>query len=174
MELTGTPALVLGATGPVGQRVTRLLARAGAQVRVASRQAERAAGVCREIMGKVPDAKLTPASTTTPEELAAALGGQTLVIAAGAAGVVLLPRAQRLACQALKLAIDLNAVPPLGIEGVEATDKAVPRDGAICYGALGIGGAKMKAHKAALGRLFESNDQLLDAEEIYQIALALE
>src|SRR5438128_3107144 len=38
LNLAQAPALVLGGTGPVGQRVARLLARQGADVRVASRQ----------------------------------------------------------------------------------------------------------------------------------------
>jgi hypothetical protein len=71
------------------------------------------------------------------------------------------------------VAIDLNAVPPLGIEGVEVTDRAQPRDGVVCYGAIGVGGTKMKIHKAALARLFESNEQVLDAEEVYDLALTL-
>jgi hypothetical protein len=66
--------------------------------------------------------------------------------------------------------VDLNAVPPLGIEGVEATDKGAERDGVVGYGALGVGGTKMKVHKAAVARLFERNDQVLDAEEVYAIA----
>jgi hypothetical protein len=73
----------------------------------------------------------------------------------------------------LRVAIDLNAVPPLGIEGVEATDKGQERDGVVCYGALGVGATKMKVHKAALARLFDSNDQVLDAEEVYALAEAL-
>jgi methylenetetrahydrofolate/methylenetetrahydromethanopterin dehydrogenase (NADP+) len=36
-----------------------------------------------------------------------------------------------------------------------------------CFGAVGVGGTKMKIHKAAVARLFERNDQVLDAEEIY-------
>jgi hypothetical protein len=93
------------------------------------------------------------------------LVGETLVVAAGAEGVQLLPRALRLACPTLKVAIDLNAVPPLGIEGLEVSDKAKERDGILCYGAIGVGETKMKIHKAALVRLFERNDQVLDAEE---------
>jgi hypothetical protein len=73
----------------------------------------------------------------------------------------------------LRVAIDLNAVPPLGIEGVEATDKGQERDGLLGYGALGVGATKMKIHKAAIARLFESNDQVLDAEEVYALALTL-
>ena len=58
--------------------------------------------------------------------------------------------------RSLKLAIDLNAVPPTGIAGIQPQDKAVERDGQICYGAIGVGGTKMKLHKAAIRRLFES------------------
>jgi hypothetical protein len=71
------------------------------------------------------------------------------------------------------VAIDLNAVPPLGIEGVEIMDKAIDRDGVTCYGALGVGGTKMKIHKAALARLFETNDAVLDAEEIFALGQKL-
>jgi hypothetical protein len=67
------------------------------------------------------------------------------------------------------VAIDLNAVPPAGIAGVEAIDKAKERDGVICYGAIGVGGTKMKIHRAALQRLFTANNLLLDAEEVFQI-----
>ena len=68
------------------------------------------------------------------------------------------------------MAIDLNAVPPLGIDGVEVMDKGVERDGVMGYGAIGVGDTKMKVHKAAIARLFESNDQVLDAEEVYELA----
>jgi hypothetical protein len=173
LDLNGAAALVLGATGPVGQRVVRLLARQGAEVRVGSRQKARSAAVCEAIRARVPSARLEPVATATPQELADALAGRTLVIAAGAAGAVLLPRSARAACPTLRVAIDLNAVPPLGIEGVEVTDRAQPRDGVVCYGAIGVGGTKMKIHKAALARLFESNEQVLDAEEVYDLALTL-
>jgi hypothetical protein len=73
----------------------------------------------------------------------------------------------------LRVVIDLNAVPPLGVEGVELADKATERDGVICYGAIGVGGTKMKVHKAAIARLFESNDHVMDAEEVYSLAAAL-
>src|SRR5207249_7092268 len=98
-----------------------------------------------------------------------ALSGQTLVIAAGAAGIVLLPRTARSSCPGLKVAIDLNAVPPLGIEGIEVMDKGAERDGAVSYGAVGVGDTKMKVHKMAIAKLFESNDQVMDAEEVYAL-----
>ena len=60
-------------------------------------------------------------------------------------------------------------MPPAGIGGIGPQDKAVEKDGQICYGAIGVGGTKMKLHKAAMRRLFESNDGVLDAEEIYAL-----
>jgi hypothetical protein len=174
LDLKDSPALVLGGTGPVGQRVARLLARQGAEVRVGSRQRARAEAVCTAIQTKVPEAHLEPAATGTADELRAALAGRVLVIAAGAAGAVLFPRAAQAACPGLKVAIDLNAVPPLGIEGVEVSDKGVERDGVVCYGAVGVGATKMKIHKAALARLFERSDLVLDAEEVYELGKVLD
>jgi hypothetical protein len=172
-DLKNAKALVLGGTGPVGQRVALLLARQGASVRVSSRQLARSATVCEALCGRIPEAQLEPVATASPPDLEKALAGRSLVIAAGAASVVLLPRSVRVAHKELRIAIDLNAVPPLGIEGVEATDKAAERDGMIAYGALGVGATKMKIHKAAVARLFESNDQILDAEEVYALAQSI-
>jgi methylenetetrahydrofolate/methylenetetrahydromethanopterin dehydrogenase (NADP+) len=170
LELKGAQALVLGGTGPVGQRVARLLAREGAQVCVGSRQQAKAASVCNDIAARVPSALLQPTQIASDADLHAALPGRSLVIAAGAAGVVLLPRSARDAAKALKVAIDLNAVPPLGIEGVGVTDKGIDQNGVIVYGAIGVGDTKMKVHKASVASLFESNDKVLDAEEIYALA----
>jgi hypothetical protein len=173
LHLAEARALVLGGTGPVGQRVARLLAREGAEVRVGSRQLARAAKVANAIRARQPQARLEAVAISGLDELQSALSGRTLVVAAGAAGVVLLPKAARSACPGLKVAIDLNAVPPLGIEGVSPGDKGVERDGAVCYGAIGVGGTKMKIHRAAVARLFESNDVVLDAEEVYALAEGL-
>jgi hypothetical protein len=169
LGLPQTRALVLGGTGPVGQRVALLLAREGAEVRVGSRQQAKAAAVVEALRARVPGARLEPATAGTAADLPEALADRTLVIAAGAAGVVLLPRAAWSACPGLKVAIDLNAVPPPGIEGVAGGDKGAERDGVIRYGAIGVGATKMKIHKAAIARLFESNDQVLDAEQVYAL-----
>jgi hypothetical protein len=169
LPLQGARALVLAGTGPVGQRVALLLARQGAEVRLASRQQARAASVVEAIRARVPEARLEAVGTGSPAELQAALAGCSVVIAAGAAGVQLLPHDVRQSCSTLRVAIDLNAVPPLGLEGVNATDKAVEQDGVFYYGAIGVGGTKMKIHKAAIARLFESNDQILDAEQVYAL-----
>jgi hypothetical protein len=174
VELKGSTCLVLAATGPVGQRVARLLAHAGAVVRVGSRSIQRAEAVCAAVSAKVVGAKLSPVAAGGGAETAAALEGAQMVVAAGAAGVELLPENLRRECGSLKAAIDLNAVPPVGIAGIEITDKAKERDGVICYGAIGVGGLKMKIHKAAIRRLFKASDLVLDAEQIFEIGRELE
>ena len=178
-ELRG---VVLGGTGPVGQRVARLLARKGLSVAVASRSLTRAEDVCGRIASAVPGSRLEPlhadgaaATATVPpgSPLAAALATADVIVAAGAAGVTLLSAAARGLAVRAKVLIDLNAVPPVGIEGISATDKARQDDGVVVYGALGVGGTKMKIHRAAIRRLFESNDAVLDAEELLAIGESL-
>jgi hypothetical protein len=173
IQLAACTALVLGGTGPVGQRVARLLAKEGANVRVASRSAERAQAVCDTIRSSTQNGSLVACSTKTAQDVAAALEGAQLVIAAGAAGVELLSAEDRPNSPTLKVAIDLNAVPPVGLAGIEPTDRGMTRDGAVCYGALGVGGLKMKIHRRSLEKLFEKNDLILDAEEIFEIGREL-
>jgi hypothetical protein len=168
----GTKVAVLGGTGPVGQRVARLLARLGGVVSVGSRQLERAretAGHLAAITGR----PIQPFATARPEELRAGLEGMAVVVAAGAAGVMLLPSDLRRALPDLEVAVDLNAVPPPGIEGVAPTDKGTERDGVRCWGALGIGGTKMKIHKKAIQELFTAGDKVLDAEEVLELGRRL-
>ncbi|MCL6504365.1 MAG: bifunctional NADP-dependent methylenetetrahydromethanopterin dehydrogenase/methylenetetrahydrofolate dehydrogenase, partial [Pirellulales bacterium] len=91
VELFQATAAVLAATGPVGQRVVRLLARQGAQVRVCSRNLARAEEICRRVAAQAAPARLEPWQTATAGETLAAMQGCQLVVAAGAAGVQLLP-----------------------------------------------------------------------------------
>jgi hypothetical protein len=168
--LAGKSAVVLGATGPVGRRVVRLLASAGASVVVGSRSQDRADEVAGEISAAVEGAQsITGAATGEASQLAAAMEGAELVFATGGPGVCLLSEEARKACGNLEVAIDLNAVPPAGIEGVGPTVAGEEIDGVICYGAIGVGGIKMKIHRSCVASLFESNDRVLDADEMLAV-----
>ncbi len=116
---------------------------------------------------------VTPFATANPDDLAQALGGKSVIISAGAAGVTILPAAVWTRMPDLKVLIDLNAVPPLGIEGVEANDKGAVRGPARAWGALGVGGTKMKIHKKAIQELFTSSDKIFDAEEVLELGRTL-
>lgn len=171
-------AVVLGGTGPVGQRVARLLARRGAAVSVASRNLGRAEEVVGRIAAVVPGATVSPVEWTglvrAETALAKLVEQVDLIVAAGAAGVKLLDAPGRALARVAKVIIDLNAVPPAGVEGIVANDKARADGAAVVYGPLGVGGTKMKIHKAAIGRIFSQPDAFLDAEELLALGEQLE
>ena len=165
-------ALVTAATGPVGMRAAGLLAQAGAHVTVTSRRAEGGAKLAGDIRQRF-GTTVTPVAMADASQAAAVMEGCELLLSAGGFGVKLVPHDAWAKRPGLRAAADVNAVPPLGIEGIDAIDNGVDRDGIKTYGALGIGGLKMKLHKACIAKLFERNDLVLDAESILEVAQAL-
>ena len=166
--LTGQRAVVTAGTGPVGVRAAGLLSRAGADVTVTSRRTvdpglvrglvERFGGGVRAVT--MPDG--SQAHTV--------LEGAGLLLNAGPAGVQLVPRSAWAGRQGLRAAADVNAVPPAGVEGIDVRDDGVQREGVTVFGALGVGGLKMKIHRACIERLFARNDAVFDAEAISDVA----
>lgn len=177
VDLSQSTALVLGGTGPVGRRVAQLLAADGASVRLSSRSLARAQTACDDIQKLVSAGTLQAVAIDDDSSTTEALAGCDLVVACGAAGIELATAKQLAAADSLRVAIDLNAVPPSGLGGVSVMDKAKPIAGSACgavgYGAIGVGGLKMKTHRAAIQALLESNDRVLDADEIYAIAKSI-
>jgi hypothetical protein len=170
-SLNNATVLVLGGTGPVGQRVAYLAAQLGAaEVRIASRQLARAQETVERLRARLPSALIVAGETASEDGLRQAVQGCQVIIGSGAAGVRILPQTVWLGQPQLRILVDLNAVPPSGIEGVEPTDNGVERHGVLCFGALAVGNLKMKIHKAAIARLFERNDLLLDIEELFALS----
>jgi hypothetical protein len=170
--LSGKKAVVLAGTGPVGMRAAAFLAGEGAQVTITSRTKERADAAAKAIETRF-GAKVRGVAAFDDASRAAAIEGTNIIFAAGAIGVQLLPASAWQNNAKIEMLADVNAQPPLGIEGIEATDKGKERDGKLCFGALGIGGLKLKLHRGCIGKLFESSDAVLDAEEIYALAKAM-
>ncbi len=174
LPLEGATATILGGTGPVGVRAARLLLQQGAAVHLVSRNLERAEQTCHQIASELPEAVTSGLQPTAADQVDAVLTDTSLLLACGAAGVRLLSATQLALASQLQVAIDLNAVPPAGLEGIDVMDKAMQRGNRIDYGAIGVGGLKMKLHRAAIQRLFSANDLFLDTSEIFQIGLDLE
>jgi hypothetical protein len=170
-DVTGKRAIVTAGTGPVGIRAAGLLATAGADVVITSRKPMDPGaldGVRKRFGGSIRN--IVMADSTYAAQV---LDGAQLLLNCGPAGVTLVPRDAWTGRKGLIAAADLNAVPPPGIEGIEVMDNGVDRDGVIVFGALGVGGLKMKIHKACIAKLFERNDQVLDAETIADVAKEL-
>jgi len=171
-SLAGKKAIVLAGTGPVGMRAAAMLHIEGAEVAITARSKQRAEAASKAINERFGFAP-TPIEAPDNEARAAAVKGAQVVFAAGAIGITLLDEKDWKDDPTIELIADCNAQPPLGVAGVEATDKAKERHGKIVIGALGLGGLKLKLHRACVGQLFESADQVLDAENIYAQAKAL-
>ena len=171
-DLKGKKVVVLAGTGPVGQRAAGLLARDGARVMITSRKPEQGEKARQFISARF-NVQVEATTMTDPSHVADVLDGVEVLLNSGPAGVQMVPKAAWMAQKTLKVAVDLNAVPPLGIEGVEVEDTGARRDGVTVFGAFGVGNFKTKLHKACVTKLFTRNDLVLDAEAIADVGREL-
>jgi ribulose 1,5-bisphosphate synthetase/thiazole synthase len=168
-DLTGKKVLILAGTGPVGQRAAGLLAKDGAHVTITSRKPEQGEKA-RQFIGARFNVEVDAVAMSDPAKLPELLEGAEILLNSGPAGVQMVPRSAWTAAKSLRIAVDLNAVPPLGIEGVDVNDAGEKREGVVVYGAFGVGNFKTKLHKACVTKLFTRNDLVLDAEAIADVA----
>jgi methylenetetrahydrofolate/methylenetetrahydromethanopterin dehydrogenase (NADP+) len=168
-DLRGKRVVILAGTGPVGQRAAGLLAKDGAHVTITSRKPEQG-DKARQFISARFDVEVQAVALSEPSKLPELLEGTEILLNSGPAGVQMVPRSAWTAAKSLKVAVDLNAVPPLGIEGVDVKDEGEKREGVVVYGAFGVGNFKTKLHKACITKLFTRNDLVLDAEAIADVA----
>ncbi len=164
--------VVLAGTGPVGQRAALYFAREGAQVVLTSRKLARATQAC-ELLDTRFGVAVTAAEVSDEPSTNAALDGAEIVFAAGAAGIQLLQEAQWREHPTIEMLADVNATPPLGIEGIDMNDKGKQRHGKVAFGAIGMGALKLRVHRTCISRLFDDTKQVFDAESVYAVAKSL-
>ncbi|CAO4169986.1 Bifunctional protein MdtA [Methylorubrum aminovorans] len=168
-SVKGKKAVVLAGTGPVGMRSAALLAGEGAEVVLCGRKLDKAQAAADSVNKRF-KVNVTAAETPDDASRSEVIKGAHLVFTAGAIGLELLPQAAWQNEASIEIVADYNAQPPLGIGGIEATDKGKEYGGKCAFGALGIGGLKLKLHRACIAKLFESSEGVFDAEEIYKLA----
>ncbi|GAB6067407.1 methylenetetrahydromethanopterin dehydrogenase [Methylothermus subterraneus] len=176
-ELAGKKVLILAGTGPVGQIAAVLCAKAGCQVALFGRQqekSERVAKVCNAFFGAGTTAIRGLANDRLPELLPTA----EVILATGAAGIQLLNAEQIKSASALKVAADVNAVPPPGIAGIEPLADGSPLPGApggaVGIGALAIGNIKYRTHQRLLRQMREAERPLyLHFDQAFAVAREL-
>jgi len=175
LDLKGRKTVVVGA-GAVGLRAAALLEQEGCDVTVSGIPADRFGGKEYRRARGLSVAEERGLRIVEPQddgELAKALEGASLVLAAGPAGIELLPESMWKQIDSVEVLADFNAAEPLGVEGTEATDDFKDYDGKRVLGALAIGGPKMKVHKTCIRRMFESNDKVFDTDTVYEVAKEL-
>jgi hypothetical protein len=175
IDLHGRRAVIVGA-GAVGLRAAKLLIDEGCDVTVSGIPAARFGDKAYHRARGLTVAEERGMAIVEPaddEDLEQLLDGVSLVLAAGPAGLQVLPEAVWRKMDSIEVMADFNAAEPLGIEGTSAQDDLAEYDGKRVLGALAIGGPKMKVHRACVRRLFASNDVILDVDGVYEIAKEL-
>jgi hypothetical protein len=167
--LAGKKAVVLAGTGPVGQRAAAMLAKEGAEVTLTARKMERAVQACANMKARF-GVDMTPVEAFDNAARAKAIEQANIVLATGAAGVELLSIDQWQHNPHIEMIADANATPPLGIGGTDVMDKGNLRNGKIIWGAIGFGSLKLALQRACIAKLFEDNNQVFDAENIFALA----
>jgi methylene-tetrahydromethanopterin dehydrogenase len=172
--LAGKNILALGGTGPVGQAAAVIAAQAGANVRIIGRQLDKAqhiADLCRNEFG---NGKITIAAGADADK-ANYIKTADIVFATGAAGIELLSAELIASATQLKVAADVNAVPPGGIAGVDAFHNGTAIEGsasgAVGIGALAIGNIKYQAQNRLLKKMIDSDKPVyLHFEHAFEVA----
>ncbi|KNZ33055.1 MAG: methylenetetrahydromethanopterin dehydrogenase [Methylibium sp. NZG] len=178
--LAGQRVLVLGGTGPVGRIAGVIAAQAGADVHLSSRQGADVAQSAATATGQRFGVTLHGASAGDPAALRASLADADVVLACAAAGVQVLSAADLAFATRLKVAADVNAVPPEGIAGVGVTDDAKPIAGSAAartvlgIGALAIGNVKYQTQHRLLVQMRQAERaQVLSFAEAVAVARAV-
>lgn len=159
--LKGARVVVLGGLGPVGRIAGAMAAQAGAQVRLSSRAgAEHAETGARETSQRF-GIELHGISGADREAVRHSIADCDVILACAAAGVQVVSAEDLAFAKDLKVAADVNAVPPEGVAGVGVFDNARPLAGtqALGIGALAIGNVKYQTHHRLLVKLRERDEQ---------------
>jgi len=168
-DVTGKKVVIIG-SGPVGQRAALFLVKEGAgEVIITSRDITRSKAIVRQ-MKQAYEVDITAAETRSDEAVESLLKSAHVAIACGPAGVCVMPKQAWSNSDNLEVIADVNALPPLGVAGLEVMDDGTEKEGIRFYGAIAIGNFKMKVHKKAIQSLYDSHDQFLDETTIYAIA----
>jgi hypothetical protein len=174
-DFKGKTATILAGTGPVGVVAAKLYASEWGNVILTSRKLSRAIEAAEKINEELGTRQVLGVQASNPEETGNAIKDSDVVLACGAAGFQLLPldilEKYGKKCKVLG---DINAVPPLGIEGLKATHKGKEFfPGKFGIGALAIGPLKIQIEGEMFKKAVESPSGIVDYKTAYEIAKKL-
>ncbi len=173
--LEGKNMYIIGGTGPVGVCAGIIAANCGVDVHLLSSRGLDVAQDFAEKNNEKFGVKMKGGDGSSDAALSEIIRSADIVIGSAKAGLQVLSKAQLLKAKRLLAAADVNAVPPLGIEGVETHDMGKVLDftpqKAVGIGALAIGDVKYKVH-CRMFELMKNTDKplYLDYEEAFKIA----
>jgi methylene-tetrahydromethanopterin dehydrogenase len=175
-DLKGTKVAVFGATGPLGFSVAVIAALEGAAVTVVGYDGiQRVSAAAAEIKTRF-GVDVVPVDGSEEPKKEAIVAAAEVVAACGRAGVQILSRAQLELGTGLLVAVDANAVPPAGLEGLDPFAKGVEltSHGTLGIGPLAMGDIKYKTESGLFGQMIATEKPLhLAVHEAYVLARQL-
>ena len=175
LGLEGQRVVILGGTGPVGRIAGVIAAQAGAEVFLSSRNGIDVAEEAAKLTGQRFGVTLHGLSGGDPAAVRASIASADVLLACAAAGVQVVTAEALTFAKRLKVAADVNAVPPEGIAGVGVMDDAVPLAGtsAVGIGALAVGNVKYQTQHRLLVQMQQAEKALvLSFPEAFAVARA--
>lgn len=179
-ELKGLKALVFGGTGPVGIATGVIASLQGAETLLVDHLSIDTAKDAAKQYNRRFGASMGAAVARNDEEKTQLVADADIVFCTAKAGIRVINSAVLGQAKQLKVAGDVNAVPPLGIEGIELNDFAAPlaaaahSPNAVGVGALAVGNIKYQLQHELLKLMLETETPLfLDFREAFVKARTL-
>jgi len=171
-ELKDKTCAILG-TGAVGQIAAVLLAKIGCKVMIASLNPKRADGKehaesIGKLLAKDHGVQVQGIFAPTPASKVEIIEKADVIMCAGVKGVRIIDKEMLKGIKHMKVLLDINAVPPFGVEGIELKDdmrEMLP--GIFVIGALTVGDLKHKTEKEIL------REARNNGKEVYNFNIAL-
>ena len=176
VDLTGKTLSVFGANGPVGGCAAIIAAQQGAIVQLVTHKS------VTDLVEKVNSwnvkyqINLQVVDGTTEQAKQQVLANADLVICAAAAGVQVISQGHLQVAKKLKVLADVNAVPPIAVQGLAVDSDGVVIEGSQAFGigALAIGQLKYLTQQQLLkDMLIAEKPQVLEFMSAFKLAREL-
>src|SRR5258708_9888359 len=163
-DLKDKSVMIFGGSGPVGAAAAVLASQAGARVGIVGREdttrARSTAGDCNRGYGT----SRQPLEANSGSSKVAMMRKADIALATAKAGYRVVGRELLIAAPRLLVSADVNAVPPSGIEGIDAMDDGKPLQAgsakAVGIGALAIGNIKYQTQRGLLETMLKADNTL--------------
>jgi methylene-tetrahydromethanopterin dehydrogenase len=180
LALQGRRTIVFGGTGPVGIAAGVIASLNGADTTIVDHLSIDTALEKANDYNRLCGSALKGTYASSDADKARLITNAETVFCAARAGVQVLSASVLEDAKQIKVAGDVNAVPPLGIEGVKVKDSGAPlllatqSPGAVGIGALAIGNVKYKLQHKLLSLMLETDKPVyLDFRTAFQRAREL-
>jgi len=180
LKLKDCRAVVFGGTGPVGLATAVIASLAGAHTTIVDHLSIEVALQKADEYNRLCGSELHGTYASSDADKARLISHADLVFCAARAGVEVLSADILADGLQLKVVGDVNAVPPLGVEGIKRMDNGAPLQyathspNAVGIGALAVGNVKYQLQNRLLALLLETETPVyLDFRDAFQKAREL-